>query len=78
LPASRTKPQYFDEINVGRINVVEPDGTLRLMIANRPQFPGSYVHGKEIEPPDRQGWMMKAWRWAVSRGEAKRTRMEKS
>jgi hypothetical protein len=30
----------FDEITVGRINVEEPDGTKRLVISNRAQFPG--------------------------------------
>ena len=52
--SGKSKPQHFDEINVGRINIVEPDGKLRLVISNRAQFPGSYVHGKEIERPDRK------------------------
>jgi len=38
----------FDEIDVHRINVVEPDGTLRMTISNRAQFPGMIVRGKEI------------------------------
>src|SRR5207245_8129431 len=44
----------FDEIDVHRINVVEPDGTLRLVISDQAKFPGSFVHGKEIARPDRQ------------------------
>lgn len=52
--AGRSKPARFDEINVGRINVVEPDGTLRLVISNRVQFPGAFVQGKEYERPDRR------------------------
>jgi hypothetical protein len=44
----------FDEIEVHRINVVEPDGTLRLVISDQAKFPGSFVHGKEIARPDRQ------------------------
>ncbi len=52
--SGKSKPQHFDEISVGRINVIEPDGKLRLVISNRAQFPGSYVKGKEIERPDRQ------------------------
>ncbi len=52
--SGKSKPQHFDEISVGRINVVEPDGKLRLVISNRAQFPGSFIQGKEIERPDRQ------------------------
>lgn len=44
----------FDEITVGRINVVEPDGTKRLIISNRAQFPGAFEEGKEIARPDRR------------------------
>ena len=29
------KTAQFDEISVGRINIVEPDGTPRLLISNR-------------------------------------------
>jgi hypothetical protein len=43
----------FDEITVGRINVVEPDGTRRLIISNRARFPGAFEEGKEIARPDR-------------------------
>lgn len=43
----------FDEITVGRINIVEPDGTKRLIIANKAQFPGAFEQGKEIQRPDR-------------------------
>ena len=38
----------FDEIDVHRINVVEPDGTIRMTISNRAQFPGMIVKGKEM------------------------------
>jgi hypothetical protein len=44
----------FDEITVGRINIVEPDGTKRLIISNRAQFPGAFDLGKEIARPDRR------------------------
>ena len=43
----------FDEITVGRINIVEPDGTKRLVISNRAQFPGEFDQGKENPRPDR-------------------------
>lgn len=41
-----------DEITVQRINIVEPDGTPRLIISNHAKLPGVLVHGKE-EPLDR-------------------------
>lgn len=37
----------FDEITVHRINVVEPDGTLRMVISDKARFPGLIVKGKE-------------------------------
>lgn len=46
----------FDEITVGRINIVEPDGTKRLIISNRAQFPGDFMQGKEGERPDRRAF----------------------
>src|SRR5262249_41780317 len=46
----------FDEITVGRINIVEPDGTKRLVISNRAQFPGDFMQGKEGERPDRRSF----------------------
>jgi len=42
----------FDEIDVKRINLVEPDGTVRLVISDRAHFPGLIVKGKEY-PYDR-------------------------
>ena len=44
----------FDEITVGRINIVEPDGTRRIVIASRARFPGDYQQGKERPRPDRR------------------------
>src|SRR5204862_1297837 len=37
----------FDQITVHRINIVEPDGTLRMVISNHDKLPGIIVHGKE-------------------------------
>ena len=45
----------FGEITVQRINVVEPDGTPRLVIAAKGRFPGSYFKGKEGTRTDRAG-----------------------
>ena len=56
VAASRQTTARFDEITVGRINVVEPDGTIRLVIANKSQFPGSFIQGKEIARPDRRAF----------------------
>lgn len=36
----------FDEIDVGRINVREPDGTLRLTISNKAMLPDPVIGGK--------------------------------
>src|SRR5438067_4130369 len=36
----------FDEIDVERINVVEKDGKLRLVISNRDRSPGPIAYGK--------------------------------
>ncbi len=43
----REKPANFDEITVHRINVVEPNGTLRMVISNHDRLPGIVVRGKE-------------------------------
>ncbi len=43
----------FDEIQVHRIDVVEPDGTLRMVISNKDRLPGVIVKGKENPPSDR-------------------------
>jgi hypothetical protein len=55
LTGSRTPSTgHFDTITVGRINVEEPDGTKRLVISNRSQFPGDFYKGKEDARPDRR------------------------
>lgn len=50
--AGSSKTATFDEITVHRINVVEPDGTLRMVISNHNRFPGIIVRGEE-RPFDR-------------------------
>jgi hypothetical protein len=45
--AAPPKKVSFEEIDVKRINVVEPDGTLRLVISDKTRFPGLIVKGKE-------------------------------
>lgn len=43
----------FDEINVRRINIREPDGTLRMVVASSASLPGVIVKGKEQAKVDR-------------------------
>lgn len=50
VPSSKTA--RFDQIDVQRINVREPDGTLRMVVANHARLPGIIIRGKE-QPFDR-------------------------
>lgn len=43
----------FDQITVHRINIVEPDGTTRMVLADKAEFPGAFFKGKEYPRPDR-------------------------
>src|SRR5258708_2512662 len=52
--AAAPRNQTFGTITVRRINVVEPDGTVRLTISNRADFPGAWRHKKEYPRPDRR------------------------
>jgi hypothetical protein len=51
--AKASNHAHFDEITVGRINIVEPDGTKRMIISSRARFPGLYEEGVETPRPDR-------------------------
>src|SRR6188474_514811 len=51
--SATAKVQRFDEIDVHRLNVREPDGTLRMVISNHARLPGVIVRGKENPPLDR-------------------------
>jgi hypothetical protein len=44
----------FGTVTARRINIVEPDGTVRLTISNRADFPGAWNRGKEYPRPDRR------------------------
>jgi hypothetical protein len=48
------RDRSFGIITARRINIVEPDGTVRLTISNRADFPGGWIHKKESPRPDRQ------------------------
>jgi hypothetical protein len=50
--ASAARNQTFDTISVHRINIVEPDGTVRLTISNRADF--AYRDKKKYPRPDRR------------------------
>ncbi len=52
--SSRSSRGTFDVISVHRINVVEPDGTVRLVISDKALFPGSFYMGKEYVRADRE------------------------
>lgn len=54
--AKTERKESFDEITVGRINIVEPDGTKRIVISNKAQFPGDFMQGKEGARPDRRSF----------------------
>lgn len=54
LTAAKAPTPKFDVIDVERINVREPDGTLRMVISNRALFPGAPLKGEEVPRPDRR------------------------
>lgn len=43
----KPKKLQVDELEVQRINLVEPDGTLRMVISDKANFPGAIFRGKE-------------------------------
>lgn len=53
--ATARKTVAFDEIDVQRINVREPDGTVRMVIANSSALPGAFAKGREITRPESRG-----------------------
>lgn len=54
LGAAEIKKTTFEEITVRRINVVEPDGKLRMVLSSKADFPGIIIKGKETPHPNRQ------------------------
>ena len=47
------RSQAFDEIKVDRIDVIEPDGTLRIVVSDHDRMPAVMVKGKESPKVDR-------------------------
>jgi hypothetical protein len=52
--AAERKKINFEEIDVQRINLVEPDGTLRMIISDKALWPGIFLKGKEHPHPNRK------------------------
>jgi hypothetical protein len=52
--ANERKKNSFEEIDVRRINLVEPDGTLRMIISDKALWPGIFLKGKEHPHPNRK------------------------
>src|SRR5262249_9926008 len=48
------KRTTFEEIYVQRINIVEPDGTLRMVLSCKSKAPGVIIRGKEYPHPNRK------------------------
>lgn len=53
MGSKSNRSQSFDQIRAQRIDVIEPDGTLRMVISNHEQMPGIIVKGKEFQKADR-------------------------
>lgn len=57
---SQPKTATFDTLDVQRINLREADGTMRLVISNKGQFPGIIWRNKDYPHPSRNnaaGWI---------------------
>ena len=48
-----TQQQRFEEISAERINIIEPDGTPRLILYNSSHTPGAIINGKDLPHPNR-------------------------
>jgi hypothetical protein len=51
--AKSTRNAEFNQIQTHRLNIVEPDGTLRMVISDHDLMPGVIVKGKEFPKADR-------------------------
>lgn len=43
----RLESSSFDQITVHRLNIVEPDGTIRMVLSNKASAPGAFIKNKE-------------------------------
>jgi hypothetical protein len=46
--AEKNTNAEFDQLTVHKLNVVEPDGTLRMVISDQAEFPGIIVKNKQV------------------------------
>ena len=53
LTGAAARQTHFDEITVNRMNVLEPDGTIRMVISGQSSSPGLYAMNEHYERPDR-------------------------
>ena len=51
---ANSRKRSFDEIYVHRINIVEPDGSIRMILSNTSSAPGLILKGKEYPHPNRK------------------------
>lgn len=58
MGAKAGRDASFDTLTVHRINVVEPDGTLRMVVSDRSEFPGLILKGKETAHPRPRAGML--------------------
>jgi hypothetical protein len=49
-----SQSRSFDQITVHRINIIEPDGTVRMILSDKADAPGGYIKKKEYPHPDRK------------------------
>jgi hypothetical protein len=47
MGAKSTQKKEFDEVRVHRIDIVEPDGTLRMVISNKDRLPPVIIKGQQ-------------------------------
>jgi hypothetical protein len=52
--AQKSAKTSFKEIDVQRINIIEPDGTIRLVLSDKALFPGILFKKKEYPHPNRK------------------------
>jgi hypothetical protein len=50
---NQNSTKTFDQIQAQQIRIIEPDGTLRMIISNSKKLPGVIVHGIEVEQVNR-------------------------
>jgi hypothetical protein len=58
LSFTKTSPPRFEEIDVERINIIEKDGQLKMVISNKQRQHPGLISGKEIPPRERAAGMI--------------------